>query len=68
MATILDSRGIIYKDIRHLRSRKLEMEGRLLSFFTILTLVHLGYLLFFLEVTLPLRSVQANGDIKKLSF
>lgn len=68
MATTLDGRSVTYKDVRHVRTRKIRMEERLLSMITVLTLVCLEYLLFLLDVALSSRSAEDNGNIEKLSL
>lgn len=64
----MDNRSVLYKDIRHVRIRKIRMEERLLCLITVLILVHLEHLLFLLDMALSLRSAEDNGNIEKLSL
>ena len=64
----MDSRSVLYKDIRHVRIRKVWMEERLLSLITVLTLVHVEHLLFLPDMALSLRSAEDSGNIEKLSL
>ena len=64
----MDNRAVLYKDIRHVRIRKIRMEKRLLCLIPVLTLVHLEHLIFLLEMALSLRSAEDNGNIETLSL